>query len=439
VLASRAFAESADQHLRAGRALIRRWKDMHDSLVELTADRPRHGEPSAGAAVALPGFDLVVEQEHAELAYRDGAYHARIRQELRNTGSRPVTQYLIRIAVDRYPDDARRSNEFYRANALTWEEIGLAAKSGGEPMDWRAEQDRDSYKEAWLLFENGDGRFPLYPEETAWLEYAYAIPAWKHGSRWEREIRLPTRRLSLTRTFPAWTEPTIWGSMTSLTADAAPLPTPIARQLKGDQAEFAWSADDPPLHARYRIEWKLKMPDDADQPGGEPPGPVGRMRPRTLSPGSAQPDEAALPALPSQADPARAVARLTSSDRVPLVGSVVPYGGEAAPLVGDPITPRLAAVRLALDRAEFPPDGPVRPLRELSAAVAEAVRLRLTSNYQRLSDILPGLLDELHRAYESSEGQGTALRPRCSARRTAGQTRWPTRSASMTCPRGSSR
>ena len=46
VLASRSFAESADQHLRAGRALIRRWKDMHEALVELSDDRARHDEPA---------------------------------------------------------------------------------------------------------------------------------------------------------------------------------------------------------------------------------------------------------------------------------------------------------------------------------------------------------------------------------------------------------
>jgi Helix-turn-helix domain len=33
VVASRSFAESADQHLRAGRALVRRWREMHDALA----------------------------------------------------------------------------------------------------------------------------------------------------------------------------------------------------------------------------------------------------------------------------------------------------------------------------------------------------------------------------------------------------------------------
>jgi transcriptional regulator with XRE-family HTH domain len=83
VLASRSFAESADQHLRAGRALIRRWKEMHDALVELSGGRPRHDEPTADDRQAAPGPDLVVEHEQAELDYRDGTYWTRIRRQLR--------------------------------------------------------------------------------------------------------------------------------------------------------------------------------------------------------------------------------------------------------------------------------------------------------------------------------------------------------------------
>jgi tetratricopeptide (TPR) repeat protein len=58
----------------------------------------------------------------------------------------------------------------------------------------------------------------------------------------------------------------------------------------------------------------------------------------------------------------------------------------------------LATIRAALDAADLPPDGPIRPLPDLSAAVATMVRLRLTSNYLRLSAALPDLVHELHRA-----------------------------------------
>ena len=72
VLASRPFAEAADQHLRAGRAIFRRWREMHDALEALSADKaPRHG--SNAEEPPPPGPDLVVEHEIAELTCRDGS------------------------------------------------------------------------------------------------------------------------------------------------------------------------------------------------------------------------------------------------------------------------------------------------------------------------------------------------------------------------------
>ena len=224
VIASRSFAESSDRELNAGRAIVRRWKEMHEALIELSGGTARPGDPAVDDAQLALGQHLVVEEEVAKLAYRDGVYHSRIRRQLRNMGSEPVTQYLIRIAVDRYPGDPERSNRLYREDPLTWEEIGLSATCGEEPMTWRVKHDRDAFKELWLLFENQDGRFPLYPGESTWIDYVYEVSSRKWGPWWARAIRLPTHRLSMTVTFPARLQPVVWGIMTSMAAEASPFP-----------------------------------------------------------------------------------------------------------------------------------------------------------------------------------------------------------------------
>jgi peptide deformylase len=278
VIASRSFAESADRELQAGRALIRRWKDMHQALIEVSGGIARPGDQSVDDTQLALGHHLVVEHEIAQLTYQDGVYHSRIRRQLRNTGDQPVTQYLVRISVDRYPGDPERSNRLYREDPLTWEEIGLSGQCGDEPMTWRVKHDRDAFKEVWLLFENEDGRFPLYPGETTWISYQYSVTFRKWGPWWARAIRLPTHRLSMTLVLPARLQPVAWGLATSMAAGASPFPTPIARQQKDDQVVFTWSVEDPPLGSGYRVEWKFKTPEDGEAPEMETMSPAERMR-----------------------------------------------------------------------------------------------------------------------------------------------------------------
>ncbi len=269
VAPSRNFVEAADHRLRAGHALIRCWKEMQESLIARSGSRSRAQDVPVGDPQPGPEAEFVVEHEHAELSYLGGVYRTRIRRQLHNVGSRPVTQYLIRIAVDRYPGDPERSNQLYRRLPLTWEEIGLSAKCGDEPMTWRVKHDRDAFKEVWLLFENSDGRFPLYPGETTWFEYVYTVSADKWGPWWQRAIRVPTRRLNLTLDLPAELRPVVWGLETSMTAEASPVGTPISREQQDDRMLFTWSTDCPQLHARYRLEWKFKTANSTEEAKGE--------------------------------------------------------------------------------------------------------------------------------------------------------------------------
>ncbi|MFZ3492115.1 peptide deformylase [Streptomyces sp. 5.8] len=238
-----------DKELEAAGAVWQAWQE--DDGDPVPSDAPDETPTSAGV--------LVMEDE-ADLTYDDGLYQLRMRRLLRNTGSEPVTRYLVRIAVDRYPGEPERSNALYRARPLTWEELRLVAHCGGEPMSWTAKHDRDAFKEVWLTFANDRARFPLYPGQEAEIIYSYSVSADKWGPWFQRAVRGPTRELSVTLTFPAALEPVVWGTETSLTADFAPLRTPPERRTDGDRTVFSWSTRDPQLHARYRLEWRFKTP-----------------------------------------------------------------------------------------------------------------------------------------------------------------------------------
>lgn len=255
------FARRAEAVLGAGGAIWLRFQDYDDL---------RHARSgSGGSRDALipeqwmpPGTGLIVEQEVATLTYEDGQYRCVIRRSLYNAGTEPVTRYLVRVAVDRYPNDPQRSNRHHRDRPLTFDELDLRAYCGDppirEPMRWVTNHDRDSFKEVWLLFENADGRFPLYPGERVTIEYGYSVGEEKWGQWFERAVRLPTRRLAVRLDFPLSLDPHVWGVEASLSSEETPLRTPIVRATSGNRVRFEWSTDAPGLNARFRLEWRFR-------------------------------------------------------------------------------------------------------------------------------------------------------------------------------------
>ncbi|MEV0153566.1 peptide deformylase [Micromonospora sp. NPDC050686] len=254
------FARRAEAVLEASGAIWQRFREYDELRHARSA--PPHREPPAPGQWMPPGTGLIVEREQASLRYADEAYHCVIRRELYNAGTEPVTRYLVRVAVDRYPNDPGRSNRHHREHPLTFAELRLRAyrEDSGErePMHWRAKHDRDAFKEIWLLFENADGRFPLYPGDRATIEYAYQVGREKWGPWFQRAVRVPTRRLEVWLDLPVEADPQVWGVETSLSAEEGPLRTPVVRRVDGDRAIFEWATDDPPLNARYRMQWRFR-------------------------------------------------------------------------------------------------------------------------------------------------------------------------------------
>ncbi|MGH3822777.1 MAG: peptide deformylase [Pseudonocardiaceae bacterium] len=268
--ASRGFVGTADAVLNAGGALQRAWREQ-EAVRAATGIKL---EPLAIAPATEPARGLLVEQDHAELYYDGATYRLTQRRQLVNHSGQPITRYLIRISVDRYPGDPERSNELYRNNPLTWDGIDLRAWHGddrAQPMQWSVQHDRDAFKEVWLLFVNENGHFPLYPGESTWIEYTYTVGDDKWGNWFRRAVRLPTERLSVRLDFPTGLDPAVWGLHTSMTAESMPFQTVIHVREAGDRRIFSWSTEDPPLHARYRLEWHFRnrfneAPSDSPKP-----------------------------------------------------------------------------------------------------------------------------------------------------------------------------
>lgn len=258
------FARRAELVLRTGGAIWQAFVAYDDARSAHARGRrvlpPEHWRP--------PGAGPIVEQEVATLTYQDGYYRCVVRRALYNAGTDPITRWLFRIVVDRYPEDPERSKSHHRAHPLILSELAVYGRGvdGSEPMQWRAKHDREAFKEIWLLFENDAGQFPLYPGQRTTIEYGWTIPDQLWGAWFQRAIRLPTGRLVVRLSLPASLDPQVWGVESSLSNNEAPLRTPVLRRAGdpagGERSVFEWVAEAPPVHARYTLRWRFRPATD---------------------------------------------------------------------------------------------------------------------------------------------------------------------------------
>lgn len=262
------FARRAELVLRAGGAIWQAYMEYDDARN--AAGRTRR-EPGPDRWLA-PGTGPVVEKETASLSYQDGFYRCRVNRLLYNAGTEPITRWLFRVVVDRYPHDPERSNTHHRTHPLPLSDLDVRGRyipeaGSPEPMWWRVKQDRDTLKEIWLLFENDAGSFPLYPGQRTAIEYVYTVADDRWGQWFQRAIRLPTRHLTVRLDLPARLDPQVWGVESSLSTGEAPLRTPVVRHSDPDRAVFEWETEAPPVFARYKLQWRFR-PEPATAGGG---------------------------------------------------------------------------------------------------------------------------------------------------------------------------
>ncbi|TDC36952.1 helix-turn-helix transcriptional regulator [Micromonospora sp. KC213] len=265
------FARRAELALDSGNRIWQRY-------VAFAGTRPVAGRPPVLGPTAVPpptGPHLVIDDEQADLALVDGAYECRFRRVLHSVGTEPITRHTVQIDIDRFPDDPARSTAFHSRHPLTLDEVDFRAYLGvdrPEPMRWRVTRSRDAFLKITLPLEIGGAPAPLYPGQRTVVDYAYRVPAWKFGDWLQRDIRLPTRRLTVRLAFPAAARPTVWASETSFTSETTADVTP-RRQERAGVVAYEWEVPRPRLRAQYRVHWRYGDPSalvGVDVPGQSP-------------------------------------------------------------------------------------------------------------------------------------------------------------------------
>lgn len=209
---------------------------------------------------------LIIEHEHAELHFDGKYYHHAITRTLTNRSADDIDRHPFRIAVIRFPDDPVRNMQQYITYPMTIADSDIRAWHSSQqderrPMDWEVQEDIPDYKEIWMLFRHGQEVFPLKPGESCSITYEYKVSR-RHWGNWsKRKIRIPTSRMSVIFSFPAWTIPQMTAFSTSV--DKKLKPIVMTRKEEKNKIIFSWDVE-PPLNAQYQFDWIFGNDPDAD-------------------------------------------------------------------------------------------------------------------------------------------------------------------------------
>jgi hypothetical protein len=230
------FARRADDALGAAGALLRLWEEYDAARGS--------GRPERGAPPEPPGQPaLVVEREEAVQYFDGDAYTVHVSRDLHNQTAQPIIRYFMRISVDEGAGPP-----------MSIEDLRLTASCEGRAMALDVETDQDALKEVWLLFRNSSYRFPLQPGGRTTIEYSYRVPKEIWGDWFQRSIRVPTRFLVVRLVFPVDHAPAeVWGLETSPPVADGTLD--IEDRFTPTERIYEWSATEPWMDARYRLEW----------------------------------------------------------------------------------------------------------------------------------------------------------------------------------------
>jgi peptide deformylase len=352
------FVDRAEQILGTGDAIRRAYQTYGEIAASVDAATPsaRSGDRTPSQLPSPPGAgDLVVLREDAALRYEMGRYILVQKRLIQNVGHEAVNGYPIRVHVDKFPDDEGRSERFYRANPLRWPEINFRAWLGeGRLVRLKAatQTKTDSLIEGWVVFEDDFGApTTLYPGDEAMIEYEYSVTHDKWGPWFQRAIRYPTHELSVRLDFPVALGPHVWGRERSSQhpSEYRPFRTKIHCVTKGLRRIYTWSIQNPPLHSRYRMEWRFETAPDAEDGEGALATVTTRPSDVMAALGIVQRGDAALADairpfdLPAEAEEAQRVCDhlSTIADKVARLHFFRTGMGIAAPQIG---VPRAAAI-----------------------------------------------------------------------------------------------
>jgi len=254
------FAREADKVLEAGGLIVKAWRKYDKWRKEMDkVRRPAHD--IADVRDALPGTPVIdIDELRVTLALNDpgadspGTYTYQGRYELDNGGDEVITQFPLWMPVlpgaylppDWITGTSQKAiySEELRFSSILWPDE--------EPTFY----DPDEGGEVWVVFENNNGTFPLYPDDSTEVRYGFHLPMNDYTEGIQRIVRLPTRILSVHISLPSFLHPIVYAWSYSLSTHDHRLDTRIQEYEADGVTHFEWAIANPPLLSSYTFGWR---------------------------------------------------------------------------------------------------------------------------------------------------------------------------------------
>jgi hypothetical protein len=217
------------------------------------------GETEVSRANA--GGELRLRRDFVSLHLEDNRYFMRFEKEYVNETSEAIAGVHARLIVNVFPDDAKRSRDYYKEHPFTLRDVKFKAESEGRHLQVKVMHDHDSHKELMLMFENRqDGRFAIEPGESRKVTYTFEASTDIWGPYLERNIRLPTDVIECELSFPAGRVKRLRGLRDPHILHGTAIEPPVKRRMKDGRVIYLWECDSPRLSSRFRLSWMFARP-----------------------------------------------------------------------------------------------------------------------------------------------------------------------------------
>jgi hypothetical protein len=253
------------------------WAILSWALLGRAGETPRPAESVLGQGSQAQKDHVVDQADDTQIKYdyfhdmvryhpESNEYEFFAHRTIRNIGRRSITQDYHYIWCNRFPNDSKKSERFYRKNPLRWDKLRFEAWDADGRLETAVINSLGARIDHYIIFGDEHVPRPLEPGATRDYYYRYYIPVQLFGPYLERLVHFPIDLYRIEARFPSGTTPRCWAYVRRQVRDREATETAVERSVDNTTAEivFRWTSDQIVTGYSYGLGWNLADIDDKE-------------------------------------------------------------------------------------------------------------------------------------------------------------------------------